>query len=165
MKRSLLFVALATLVAFPALACAQQMAGARGAASLALDPGTVAVEYGRPELKGRDPSTMMKPGMEWRLGSNAATTLTTDVPLRFGQTVVPAGSYVLKARMSADRQWHLLVDPKGGGARVAEVPLTMSTVADSAEQLTIGLERADRGGKIMVHWGTLSLATGFEKGA
>jgi hypothetical protein len=53
MKRSLFLAALAAIVAVPALGWAQQMHGSRGTAELALDRGKVAVEYGRPELKGR----------------------------------------------------------------------------------------------------------------
>lgn len=163
MKRFVLVLAMAAIAAVPALA--QQMHGERGEASLALDKGKVSVEYGRPALKGRDLTQMMKPGTEWRLGSNAPTTLTTTVPLKFGATTVPAGTYVLKARMNDDKSWNLIILKQGDNARVGEAPLAFATAGESAEMLTMGLERADKGGTLNVHWGTLVLSTPFEAGS
>ena len=163
MKRFVLVLAVAAIAAVPALA--QQMAGERGEASLALDKGKVSVEYGRPSLKGRDLTQMMKPGVEWRLGSNSPTTLTTSVPLTFGATKVPAGTYVLRAKLNDDKTWTLVFLKQGDNARVGETPLTLGTAGDSAEMLTMGLERAGTGGKLNVHWGTLMLTTPFEAGS
>jgi hypothetical protein len=159
MMRRIFLLAVATLVVVPAFG---QMAGGRGEAKLALGNGTVKIDYGRPELKGRDPMSMIQPGMEWRLGSGGATTLTTDVPLKFGAATVPAGSYTLKARMSADKSWHLLVD--AGEKRVAEVPLMTKDASESAEALTISLDADGKGGLMRIHWAKVVLATPFTAG-
>ena len=71
----------------------------RGQSELALDGGKVSVEYGRPTLRGRNLEALIQPGDEWRMGSNAATTLTTDTPLKFGDKVLDAGKYILKAKL------------------------------------------------------------------
>ena len=60
-----------------------QMPGDRGQTSLELSGGKVSIEYGRPALAGRDVKSMLQPGMEWRMGSNASTTLDTNIDLKF----------------------------------------------------------------------------------
>jgi hypothetical protein len=139
----------------------QQMAGDRGETTLTLDGGKVTVEYGRPVLAGRDVKAMLQPGMEWRMGSNSATTLTTDVSLKFGNKSVPKGKYVLKAKFVEEGKWLLLIqqDEK----TIAEVPLTVGNNAKSVEQVTISLEKQGVGGKLTVAWGTLNVSTPFQK--
>ena len=75
---------------------------------------------------------------------------------------VPAGSYTLKARMSADKSWHLLVD--AGEKRVAEVPLMTKDASESAEALTISLDADGKGGLMRIHWAKVVLATPFTAG-
>lgn len=56
----------------------------------------VAIEYGRPSLKGRamkDLLSKLLPDRVWRTGVDQATTLTTDIPIVFGGKTVPAGKY------------------------------------------------------------------------
>ncbi|HVF91381.1 MAG TPA: DUF2911 domain-containing protein [Blastocatellia bacterium] len=134
----------------------------RGRAVLRIEGGTVTVEYGRPALKGRDLEQMMRPGQEWRMGSNAATTLSTDIDLKFGDRLVPKGDYVLKARLDDQRQWHLIVG-KEGGEPAAEIPLSLGKADRSAELLTIELLEKGKGGVLVLHWGDLILSTDFEK--
>ena len=99
-----------------------QMAGDRGQTSLELNGGKVSIEYGRPALAGRDVKSMLQPGMEWRMGSNAATTLDTNIDLKFGNKTVAKGKYVLKAKFVEEGKWLLLVteDEK----TLAEAPMT-----------------------------------------
>ena len=101
-----------------------QMAGDRGQTSLELNGGKVSIEYGRPALAGRDVKSMLQPGMEWRMGSNAATTLDTNVDLKFGNKTVAKGKYVLKAKFVEEGKWLLLVteDEK----TLVEVPMTLA---------------------------------------
>ncbi|HKG21377.1 MAG TPA: DUF2911 domain-containing protein [Blastocatellia bacterium] len=134
----------------------------RGRAVLRVEGGTVSVEYGRPALKGRDLEQMMSPGQEWRMGSNAATTLSTDVDLKFGDRLVPKGDYVLKAKLDDQRQWHLIAE-KEGGAAAAEIPLSFRKADNSVELLTIELKERDKGGALVLQWGDLMLSTDFEK--
>ena len=138
-----------------------QMTGDRGQTSLDLNGGKVSVEYGRPALAGRDVKSMLQPGMEWRMGSNAATTLDTNVDLKFGNKTVAKGKYVLKAKFVEEGKWLLLVteDEKP----VAEVPMTLGTNATPVENVTIKLEKQGTGGKLTVSWGTLNVAATFQK--
>ena len=98
----------------------------RGETTLELDGGTVTIEYGRPSLKGRDIKTMIYPGETWRLGADGDTTLTTGVGLKFGESSVARGTYILRAKflggrqMAAADQWHRLCQsgrgsPEAGG--------------------------------------------------
>ena len=136
----------------------------RGQAELALEGGKVSVEYGRPTLRGRNIEALIQPGDEWRMGSNAATTLATDVPLKFGDKVIAPGKYTLKAKLIEAKKWHLLIETVDQSP-VAEVPLELKKLDNTTEALTINLEKKDSGGRLIVLWGSLSLATDFQKSA
>src|SRR3974377_867805 len=68
-----------------------------GEATLKFDDGkTVAIQYSRPSMRGREIFGGLVPyDRVWRTGANAATTLKTDVDLNIGGADVPAGSYTL----------------------------------------------------------------------
>src|SRR5262245_57478716 len=144
-----------------ALGLMAQMPGDRGQTSIELNGGKVSIEYGRPALAGRDVKSMLQPGMEWRMGSNAATTLDTSIDLKFGNKTISKGKYVLKAKFVEEGKWLLLVtqDEK----TLAEVPMTPGTNATPAENVTIKLEKQGAGGKLTVSWGTLNVAATFQK--
>ena len=58
----------------------------------------VAIEYGRPVLKGRTLDSLMKQlpaDRIWRAGAGAVTILTTEADLSVGGKKVPAGNYSL----------------------------------------------------------------------
>jgi hypothetical protein len=138
-----------------------QMSGDRGQTSLELNGGKVSIEYGRPALAGRDVKAMLQPGMEWRMGSNAATTLESNVDLKFGSKTLAKGKYVLKAKFVEEGKWLLLVteDEK----TLIEAPMTVGTNASPVENVTIKLEKQGTGGKLTVSWGTLNVAATFQK--
>ncbi len=133
----------------------------RGEATLTLGAGKVSVDYGRPSLQGRDIYSLLKPGQEWRLGSNAPTTLTTDIDLKFGDTLVKKGKYVLRAKLVEKEKWLLLI--KQEDTVVAEVPLAYAQAASPEEQVTIKLEKQGDGGKFLLQWGTFTASTNFKK--
>jgi len=134
----------------------------RGQADLQIGGGRVSVEYGRPALKGRDLEKLIGPGQEWRMGSNAPTTLTTDVDLKFGEKVVPKGKYILKAKLGDQQEWHLLFQAEDQKP-VAEVPLSFRKVDQSTEIMTIELAEKGDGGSFILRWGNLMLSTDFQK--
>jgi hypothetical protein len=81
--------------------------------------------------------------------------------LKFGDKTITPGKYVLKAKLIEAQKWHLLIQQND--QTVAEVPMAFQKVNDTAELLTIDLgEKAD-GGRLLIHWGTLTLASDFEK--
>jgi hypothetical protein len=112
-------------------------------------------------LGSRNVETLIRPGMEWRMGSNSATTLTTDSPLKFGDTNVPAGKYVLKAKVDDSQKWWLIIEKDE--AAMATVPMELTKSDSSVNQMTIDLEKKGNGGRLVLKWGTLSLATDFLK--
>ncbi|HST21333.1 MAG TPA: DUF2911 domain-containing protein [Blastocatellia bacterium] len=134
----------------------------RGQATLQLDGATVMVEYGRPNLSGRNLEKLIQPGQEWRMGSNTATTLTTTADLKFGDKAVPKGKYVLKAKPVSAQDWMLLIQNEDSGS-VAEVPMKMEKVDSSTERMTIELSQSSNVGKFKLIWGNLTLSTEFRK--
>lgn len=136
--------------------------GERGTATLDKGGLKVSVEYGSPELKGRDLETLIKPGEEWRMGADAATTLVTESDLKFGETLIPKGKYTLKARLTAPQKW-LLVLQTADKKTAGEVPLTLQKADARAEHVKILLEGTATGAKFIVRWGNLSLSTEFQK--
>jgi DUF2911 family protein len=157
----------------------------RGEANLNVGGGKVSVDYGRPAVAGRDITKMIEPGMEWRMGSNAPTTLSSDINLKFGEKSVPKGKYVLKAKLIEAGKWNLMIYKEKD--LIAEVPLTLGKNSQPVELVTIKLERVEtpmemeknpknsqkltlsggkdgQMGKFILEWGTLNLSTTFQKG-
>ena len=140
----------------------------RGETKVTIGGANVSVEYGRPQLKGRDPLKMIQPGGIWRIGSNAPTTITSDVDLDFGGTRVPKGKHVLLARLAEPGKWSLVVSAKNAyqyepSAKLAEVPMELKEEKEPVEALTINLSLGDHNkqGVIEVTWGTLRLLAFF----
>jgi hypothetical protein len=162
MKR---FFSVFTLTIMFCLAAFAQASSDRGTAELTLAGSKVAVEYGRPSLKGRDIEKMLNEqlpvGTAWRMGMNDATTLTADADLKFGKTVIKKGKYVLQAKRAEEQKWVLVLT--GEDESKTEVPLTFKKADKPAEQLTVELSGKGKGGNFLLHWGTFTLATEFQK--
>lgn len=132
----------------------------RGEETLELSGGTVTIEYGRPSLKGRDIKTMIYPGETWRLGADGDTTLTTEVGLKFGESSVARGTYVLRAKFLGDGKWHLQINGTDY-SKVAEVPLSLEESSSEVDRLSLQLDGGQKSGTFKVLWGKLSLAAQF----
>jgi Protein of unknown function (DUF2911) len=138
----------------------------RGEAKATIGKAQVTIDYGRPTLKGRDMLNKIKPGQVWRLGSDAATTLESNVDLDFGGTRVPKGKHILLARLAEGRKWTLVVSSKSAmqydpAAKIAEVPMELHEVSDPVEELTIKLANEGGRGLIEVSWGSARLTASF----
>ncbi len=134
-------------------------------------PLTIKVDYGQPHVRGRAglPTELAKDGTVWRVGANAATTLTTEVDLTIGGAEVPKGAYSLYAIREGGKA--LLIINKNTGQwgteydaskDLARVPLTTRTATESLESLQIALVPAASGparGVLSIAWGTMALAT------
>ncbi|HUG53160.1 MAG TPA: DUF2911 domain-containing protein [Vicinamibacteria bacterium] len=153
-------IAVACGLTLLAASAAHAQVNPRGEARATVAGKAVAVEYGRPSLKGRDMLGQAQVGQSWRMGADGATTLETEADLVFGTAVVPKGDYVLTARKLAEGKWALVVS-RADKTVVAEVPLAASTAPESVETFTIDLKGADKGGDFEMKWGTTVLKAPF----
>lgn len=157
LHRTVVVTALSTL-ALAASAFAQ--ANPRGEVTLTLGGKTVAVEYGRPSLRGRDMLGRAEVGQDWRMGADAATTLKTKADLAFAGALVPKGDYVLKARKVAEGRWRLIVN-RADGTTVAEVPLESARLDQPVEVFTIELAGERDRGVFRMSWGDQAMSAPF----
>jgi len=107
----------AALVAGAAGALAQPPRAQRETATATFDGRKVAIEYGRPALRGRtlDALTAKLPANRiWRAGENQVTTLTTDTDLMIGDKRVPAGKYSVYMHAPAQGAWSLVLNSDPG---------------------------------------------------
>ena len=85
----------------------------RGNASVTIDGKKVAIDYGRPVLKGRsidELTSKLKEDRIWRAGENQVTILTTEADLEVAGKAIPAGKYSLYVHAPATGDWSLAVN-------------------------------------------------------
>ncbi len=153
------FVFVAALIGLTAPAFPQ--ANPRGEAEATVAGKSVSIEYGRPSLKGRDMLAQAKAGQSWRMGSDAATSLTTEVDLEFGDVSVPKGTYILTAtKVDADK-WVMNVLAKDDREKVADVSLTPAKSEEAVETFTIHLTGEGNEGRVQLLWGSTVLKASF----
>jgi hypothetical protein len=88
---------------------AQMKMAPRGKAELSAGTGSITVDYGRPELKGRDMLAQLQVGQFWRMGMNQAAVLTTPVDLTFGSVKIPKGAYSIWLKLAAAEKFELVL--------------------------------------------------------
>jgi DUF2911 family protein len=138
-----------------------------------IDGANIAIEYGRPLLKGRTPGKDVDPydGKEWRTGADEQTTLITNKALKFGNLSVPPGRYGLHT-IPVNGTWQLIVSkrdkgwgiPYPAGQDLGRTPMTMSKAAKPAEQLTISIDDTPAGGTLHIDWGATRASIPFTVG-
>jgi len=151
-----------------AVSCFAQ--GGRGKAELKAGAGIIAIDYGRPVLKGRDMLSKLSVGESWRMGSNQATVLTTPVDLTFGSIKVPKGAYSLFLKLAAPDNFVLVVNSQTGqwglqhdaSKDVCSIPMKKEALTSPVETFTIDLKEAPKGGVFALSWGTTLLTAGFQ---
>jgi hypothetical protein len=153
------FVFAAALCALAAPAFPQS--NPRGEAKATVAGKTVTIEYGRPSLKGRDMLAQAQVGKPWRLGADAATTLTTEADLAFGGVEVPKGTYILTATKVEADTWQLNVLNKADRAAVADVPLATGKAEEAVETFTITLAGEGNKGTLEMLWGHTAMEASF----
>jgi hypothetical protein len=149
--------ALAAVLA-ASVAVAQEV---RGEAKATVAGKSVAVEYGRPSLAGRDMLGQAKVGTPWRMGAGSPTSLKTEADLTFGSASLPRGSYILTAVKDEKGDWTVIVTNPDTKAKAAEVPLASTTLKEPVEQFTIELKGKGNAGEFAMMWGTSKMATAF----
>ena len=133
----------------------------RGEAKATVAGKAVTVDYGRPSLAGRDMLGQAKAGTPWRMGSGSPTSLKTDADLSFGSVALPKGTYVLTAVKDEKGGWAVIASNPDSKAKVAEWPLTSTTIKDPVEQFTIELTGKGNAGEFAMSWGTAKMAAPF----
>ena len=162
------FLTMLVLVGVSVGVCAAQVS--RGTAEITIDGKKIAIEYGRPELQGRDMLGKASVGMVWRMGADDATTLMSEGDLIFGNTQVKKAHYSLFARKTGDEQWELILNSESkiwGTRRNSEkdlisVPLKSNRGQSSTEKFTILLKSTGQdSGTFSMVWGTMELGADF----
>jgi len=157
------------LLAFSCFAQRGKMA--RGKAEMKAGDSAITIDYGQPELKGRDMlSQLQVGGQAWRMGNNMASVLTSPVDLTFGSTTVPKGSYSLWLKRTGEEAFELVFNTQTGqwgmqhdtSQDVYSIPLKKETQSSSVEVFTIVLSEASGGGVLALSWGTAKLAAEFK---
>lgn len=168
-------IILCLLVLCVALPACAQMGGERQTSEVTINGKTVSINYGSPSingpaLKGQDIFAIAPVGMVWRLGKNQATEISTTGTLTIGGKTLAPGKYTLWAKKSGPNAWLLAFHPKTGiwgepamkEGYVAELPLKLEKVSDSAEMLNISLVDLQGKAGVRIHWGTALLTGAFD---
>lgn len=156
----------------------------------------IEIRYGRPLQRGRDlfgagpnygkaANDVGAPGFPpppvWRAGANKSTRLSTEVPLVFGKTTVPAGEYSLFVDLKLP-EWTLIIsswpaqdkfDPNNKAALwgaygytpdkdIVRVPMKLDKLPYEVDQLTWSfVDMKNNGGRIALMWGSTMASTTF----
>jgi hypothetical protein len=137
-----------------------------------VDGASIAIEYGRPSLKGRALKGFEWYGQEWRTGADQATTLKTDKTLKFGTLVVPPGTYSIYT-LTGDQPWQLIVNKTlpswgipypGSASDLGRAAMRMGTNATPVDLLTISIDDTPAGATLRIDWGTTRASIAFIAG-
>lgn len=173
MKSNKIILCLVVLsVALPVFA---QMGGERQTSEVTIKGKQVSINYGAPSingpaLQGKDIFSAAPVGTVWRLGKNQATEITTTGTLVVAGKTLQPGKYSLWAKKTGNNAWTLAFHPKTGiwgqpemkEGYVAELPLKVEKVGDSAELLNISLMDMKGKAGVKIHWGTAQLTGAFD---
>jgi hypothetical protein len=130
----------------------------RDSVILVLEGKNIAVNYGRPSMRGRKIIGGVVPyGVVWRTGANDATSFITESELILGGIKIPRGSYTLYT-LPSSRQWKLIVNKQTGQwgtvydkkLDLARIPLKEKTLKHPVEKFTITLERTTENSGVMI---------------
>jgi hypothetical protein len=143
----------------------------RGSAELEIGGKRIAVDYGRPSMRGRKIMGGVVPfGKVWRTGANAATGFVTAADLIIDGTRIPKGSYTLYTLPSAG-QWMLIINTQTGQwgtiynrkLDFARLPLKKKSLRRPVEKFTITLEqRGKKSGTLKLAWERTELSADFQ---
>ncbi len=138
-----------------------------------IDGAHIAIEYGRPAIKGRSEAELMPAGQPWRTGADEATTITTDKALKFGSLSLPPGTYTINTE-PGPAGWQLIIGklgkpgqwgiPYNATLETGRAPMSLGKTKAPVELLTISIDDTPAGGALRVEWGTVSATAPFTVG-
>ncbi len=109
-----MFKRLACLAAVLAFAASSAFAeNPRGTASATVGGKKLAVDYGRPVLKGRSLDVLMKDlpaDRMWRAGENQVSTISLEGDAMIGGKKIPAGKYSVYVNAAEGKEWQLVLN-------------------------------------------------------
>lgn len=132
----------------------------RGGGDFPVLGATITLDYGVPMMRGREIwGTLVRYGQLWRTGANRATHFKTDVALRFGELLVPAGEYTLFSMPTAtggvliiNRQTGQNGQQYDSARDLGRVPIRPSPLAESVEAFTIVARARGERGELALQW-------------
>lgn len=139
-----------------------------------VDGAVIAIEYGRPSLKGRPEAQLMPAGSPWRTGADEATTITSNKPLTFGAVKLEPNTPYTINTVPGEKQWEVLFGKLGKPGQwgipyqpaleLGKAPMTVGKAGKPVEQLTISIDDTPAGGALRIEWGTVSATAPFKVG-
>ncbi len=129
--------------------------------SATLNGHSVTIEYNAPSVRGRKVEGGLVPyGQVWRLGADAATTLTTDTDLMIGNLKVPKGVYTLYIAADASA-WMLVVNKQthqwgteyNKPQDLGRVKMATTKLSSPVEELKINLDGSGSSATLDIEWG------------
>ncbi len=175
-SKSILFITAMIASALPMMA-QQKRVSPHETISTVVDGNRVTVVYGRPYTK--DPKTgeprkiwggLVPYGKVWRTGADEATALTTEKPIVFGETTVPAGAYTLFTLPQEDGSAKLIINKQIGqwgtvynqAQDLARIVLQKEPLEKSADQLTLAIAKNPSGGGVLkIMWENTQFSAPF----
>ncbi len=126
---------------------------------------SVKIIYSRPQLKGRELSTLAPNGKMWRTGANEGTEITFYKDMSLGGKSINAGTYTLTT-IPGDKEWTIVLNSNlnvwGGGTfgyneatEITRFTAKASTSEESLEAFSIAF---DDKGTMHMGWGTVRVA-------
>lgn len=131
----------------------------------------VKVIYSRPQLKGRELSTLAPNGKVWRTGANEAAELTLYTDMNLGDGLVKAGTYSLFT-IPGEKEWTVILNSDlnvwgsyfyNEANDVARIKVVCTEAKESLEAFSIAFEKSDNGIYMHLGWGTKRIAVPFVK--
>jgi hypothetical protein len=123
----------------------------------------ITIEYNAPSARGRKVEGGLIPYDSWyRLGADAATTLTTDADVMIGDVRVPKGVHTLFLYATANGPWKLIVNKQTGqwgleyheDQDLGRVPMKLTKLDRAVETFDITLTKTgEKTATLAVSWG------------
>lgn len=127
------------------------------------------LDYGVPMMRGRAIwGSLVRYDQLWRTGANRATHFSTDMPLRFGELLVPAGDYTLYSIPSATGGVLIINKQTGQNGQqydeardLGRVPLRVRALPARVEAFTIATRDENSRGVLALQWDMTELIAEF----
>jgi hypothetical protein len=131
----------------------------------------IKIVYSRPQLKGRDLSSLAPNGKVWRTGANEAAELSLYTDMKWGSTNIPAGTYTFYV-IPGEKEWTAIIskDLNVWGSYfykeendVARISVPVKMADEDLEAFSIAFDQADGGVDMHLGWGKTRVVVPFRK--